>query len=531
MARKISIEIVAQDNFTKTLKNMQSDTQKFNKDLEALNNTLNHFNQGLKIETSKAEKGFENLSAGINNSRDTLKSLRDDIAHGVGSKNMAKESEKIVQGNQNAEKSFGKLKKTVQESGLAGEIKKLGLEQFSEAIIDTANKAVSVYSKSALGDEGGTMVSNAFSMGLMGAQMGAFAGAAGILTGAAIGVGIGLINGALENYSKKDDAFKDYYGKQYHAIVEERSNMITSAASFSMSEAPEDSILLEARNELKRLNDENLLATGNAYTNKLLNDDENKGDIYDQIAFFNSDEGKKNAEIDAEYADFMAGLENKKHAYEIEAKKALVADQFDQNVINDLKNTGYSDESIERLKTMNEELKNSDTNALQKKNLQMEAGVISENEYAGDDEVQKVKDSDLELISNLQASAEANDAGWQDVYEIKNELTKGRESVNKAFGAKFFAPYGGYHNPYAKDDINGVKASAYGLSYVPYNNFPAMLHEGERVLTASENRGYGKGGGVTVTGNNFTVREEADIGKIARALFREIEKTRMVMAY
>jgi hypothetical protein len=72
--------------------------------------------------------------------------------------------------------------------------------------------------------------------------------------------------------------------------------------------------------------------------------------------------------------------------------------------------------------------------------------------------------------------------------------------------------------------------NAYGLSYVPYNNFPALLHEGERVLTASENRGYKSGAGVTVTGNSFTVREEADINKVAKALYREIEKARMVMA-
>ncbi|QOX63683.1 hypothetical protein FRZ06_10135 [Anoxybacterium hadale] len=522
MARKISIEIVAQDNFTKTLKNMRSDTQKFNKDLETLGNKLSKFNESMTIDTSSAEKGLENLILEISNTKAALKSLQDEMVHGVGSETMAKESENIVQGNQNAEKSFGKLKKTIQESSLAGEMKKLGLDQFSEAVINTTNKAVSVYSKSALGDEEGTMVSNAFSMGLMGAQMGAFAGIAGALTGAAIGVGIGLINGALENYSKRDDSFKAYYGKQYNDIDEAKNEMITSAASLSLSKA-EGTILLDEINKLKGLNDENLLAAGNAYQNKLLNDDENKGDIYDQIAFLESDEGKKNAEIDTEYADFMAGLENKKQAYDIEAKKALVADQFDQNVINDLKNTGYSDESIERFKTMNEEFKNSDTSVLQKKNLQMEAGAISANEYAGDEDVQKVKDSNLELISNLQTSAEANDAGWVTVREINNKLTEGLMAAGKE-GTQIIPVRGITPAAYRKQ-------SAYGLNYVPYNNFPAMLHEGERVLTASENRGYGKGGGVTVTGNNFTVREEADIGKIARALFREIEKTRMVMAY
>ena len=43
-----------------------------------------------------------------------------------------------------------------------------------------------------------------------------------------------------------------------------------------------------------------------------------------------------------------------------------------------------------------------------------------------------------------------------------------------------------------------------GLNYVPYDNYPAILHRGERVLTAAENASgaYGNGGGSTV---NITV--------------------------
>lgn len=67
-----------------------------------------------------------------------------------------------------------------------------------------------------------------------------------------------------------------------------------------------------------------------------------------------------------------------------------------------------------------------------------------------------------------------------------------------------------------------TKGSHYhGLSYVPYDGYTATLHQGERILTAKENREYSHGGGaksVVITGNTFVVREEADIRKIAGQL-------------
>lgn len=51
---------------------------------------------------------------------------------------------------------------------------------------------------------------------------------------------------------------------------------------------------------------------------------------------------------------------------------------------------------------------------------------------------------------------------------------------------------------------------ANGLSYVPYDGFPAILHEGERVLTAEENKAYNRGAtgntsGITIIQNIQTV--------------------------
>ncbi|WMJ84463.1 hypothetical protein ACS3UN_07075 [Oscillospiraceae bacterium LTW-04] len=74
------------------------------------------------------------------------------------------------------------------------------------------------------------------------------------------------------------------------------------------------------------------------------------------------------------------------------------------------------------------------------------------------------------------------------------------------------------------DDIDGSHAT--GLSYVPYDGYVAELHQGERVLTADEARGYGQEGGVTIAklADTIIVREEADIDKIATALHRKIQR-------
>ncbi|QSB09319.1 phage tail tape measure protein [Lysinibacillus fusiformis] len=80
-------------------------------------------------------------------------------------------------------------------------------------------------------------------------------------------------------------------------------------------------------------------------------------------------------------------------------------------------------------------------------------------------------------------------------------------------------------------DGGAAKSHYSGLDSVPYDGYTARLHKDERVLTARENRDYseggggnGTGGGVVISGNNFTVREEADIHRIAFELAKLIEQ-------
>ena len=81
----------------------------------------------------------------------------------------------------------------------------------------------------------------------------------------------------------------------------------------------------------------------------------------------------------------------------------------------------------------------------------------------------------------------------------------------------------------------GGKESATGLQRVPYNNFPAVLHEGERVLTAREARNYERGvggsGGITINLFGTVIREDADIERIGQAVLDRVIQARVAGVY
>ena len=71
---------------------------------------------------------------------------------------------------------------------------------------------------------------------------------------------------------------------------------------------------------------------------------------------------------------------------------------------------------------------------------------------------------------------------------------------------------------------------ATGLERVPYDNFPALLHEGERVLTAAKARSMdaGKTGpSIQITMSGVTIREDADVDRIAERLLAKMRLARL----
>ena len=71
--------------------------------------------------------------------------------------------------------------------------------------------------------------------------------------------------------------------------------------------------------------------------------------------------------------------------------------------------------------------------------------------------------------------------------------------------------------PQAFEDGSTWTPHALGLNNVPYDGYKAILHKGERVMTAAENRTGG--GDSTVVVQNMHVRNDSDIRSVARELY------------
>ncbi len=156
----------------------------------------------------------------------------------------------------------------------------------------------------------------------------------------------------------------------------------------------------------------------------------------------------------------------------------------------------------------------------------MEAKVKAQNEYNASEGAQLLMESELTLIDSVRNDTATNQAYYDAGYQMGQAYSKGRLA-----GAtdKFFDSDIGQSIVQSTMAYAGVPGLATGLNRVPYDNFPALLHRDERVLTAAEARSYDAGGAgtVTVTGNQFIVRQESDIDAIAQALYDKLRLARL----
>ncbi|WP_130869183.1 tape measure protein [Intestinimonas massiliensis (ex Afouda et al. 2020)] len=164
----------------------------------------------------------------------------------------------------------------------------------------------------------------------------------------------------------------------------------------------------------------------------------------------------------------------------------------------------------------------------------MEAKVAGMNEYNASEGAQLVLESEMALATGIREDASSNQAYWDAGYRKSQEYSKGLAAglLELVGTGTTSSGRSNYHNRgYDRDETPTTGRSnyhdrgyAYGLARVPYDGYAAVLHQGERVLTAREAREDDRSRTpiqITITGNSFGAGVSAE--EIAQRLADALE--------
>lgn len=316
--------------------------------------------------------------------------------------------------------------------------------------------------------------------------------------------GIGAVGMLAEAKGKSQGEIYDMISKGQIAgteAVEIILQALTDSFAGSMSEQSRTFSGLSST--LEGMEQEMQNAYGEGY-----NEARNKG-LQDQIDWLSGKRGEAQEEANRAIGAWQASLENAKEKY---IRKA----------VDDAMETG----DYQKAKAAGD--------AAEMGRILMQAKVKGMNEYNASDGAQEALAAEKALVDGIRADTAMNEDYWDAGYERGQWYSKG-VAAGIADGMKLAANAtaiqssweafgGGGNNSYFDIDPSSF---AVGLNRVPYDNFPALLHEGERVLTASQARAEERGGPtvqVTVTGNSFYGSDAAMEDRVAQKVAREVAR-------
>ena len=316
--------------------------------------------------------------------------------------------------------------------------------------------------------------------------------------------GIGAVGMLAEAKGKSQGEIYDMISKGQIAgteAVEIILQALTDSFAGSMSEQSRTFSGLSST--LEGMEQEMQNAYGEGY-----NEARNKG-LLDQIDWLSGKSGEAQEEANRAIGAWQASLENAKEKY---IRKA-VDDAMETSDYQKAKAAG---------------------DAAEMGRILMQAKVKGMNEYNASDGAQEALAAEKALVDGIRADTAMNEDYWDAGYErgqwfskgVAAGIADGIELAKQATAIRdaWEAFGGGGNNSYFDTDPGSF---AVGLNRVPYDNFPALLHEGERVLTASQARAEERGGPtvqVTVTGNSFYGSDAAMEDRVAQKVAREVAR-------
>lgn len=256
-----------------------------------------------------------------------------------------------------------------------------------------------------------------------------------------------------------------------------------------------------------------------------------KEGLQEQIDFLGGETGQQMQDAYKMIGQWKAELENSKEEMERDIMQAVMdgsALQFDYGDAQ-----ADIEASVQEMQQQYAEAMasgNEDAGA-EAGQILMRAQVLAMNAFNNSEDAKIALEAQRTLASNIRNDAAAKDEFWNGGHEMALEFSKGWAStVHLSVPAPTYAT-----NTASTISVSGVTGSylpgrgyAFGLDRVPYDDYPALLHEGERVLTASQAREQdaakapASGGRIIITGNSFSVRDDSDIQKIAAELLHQI---------
>ncbi len=384
--------------------------------------------------------------------------------------------------------------------------------------IDLFKEGANVFSESIFGSSGGNLFGNAISGAIDGAIAGAAVGPIGAAVGAIAGGVLGTATGAIENFKVQDEEFKQYVQETFETIAESRRENLVSGIDLALNDDEETSSLFKRVEEGK---DNITKSMGEGYIDTV------KDDMLFQDQWNNGAWGQELQEANRIVGETQALHENLKNQLERDAYESLFKSE-EYISISSLYEKAKLEGDQEAMRMYGAEIGN----------MLSEAQVEAQNSYIESTAYGELQNANLELIESIRLNSADS---YRNAGEyLSEEFSKGLMSnwviteptgevnggPNIVFGETF------YEMPNKSSELNfnsKTKKKAFGMDYVPYNGYIAMLHEGERVLTARENRNYNSVNdrSVIIKENNFVIREEADIENIASQLAQKLYEADM----
>ena len=510
-----SIVVTMDDNYSDAVKKMSSVTKSFSKDIDQLEDVLYALNKNkisLKMDLSKAKSELEAAEKQFEQTQSAADGLKAELAQA--------NYDNIVRNLETVTHAAGKAENAISKAGNQGRsadaqtaktmMTTIAASGIGQMLKDVTMNMGTAVAGSMFGEAGGTIAANMMSSGATGAIAGTTILGPGVGTaiGAAVGAALGGLNGFFQNFEKQDEAYKDWYKGVYENAGSETERMLTDGRSAAQE------TLGQPEAELKAVQGTLDAAGGEGYYAE-----RNQG-IADQISAYGGELGEALAEANRAIGAGRAAMENLADRYTQEALSVVLTGSE--------MTLQWSDDNTQRLQELGTlyqeamadyEAGNAEAGALVETYVE-EARALAEAQYDSSEAAMGVA-AERDLITSINANTAAL-RGWRGEYDINQALTEGRAvsspsddtTTNGDSGNRLTASDSGIVNI----STQAPRLQDVSIDYVPYQNLPEVP-----VLTATEVKNEQRSPAITITGNSFSIREEADVDRVANALLQKIE--------